>query len=148
MAGGLVSIIAFLTFVWFLAYWIFGSAFFVVIRIFGSRKIRRIQFSCTYSLLCLLTAYGASRTGLVLSGEGVEEAFQSLKLLSGATVDFFTAGFAGITLAGIIWFIITILIGFILLALARSKEKVWWSEEESQNNNSQEGITNHHEESQ
>ena len=110
---------------WFPIYWIFGGVFFATITFLRVIKLRKVRFSCLFTITSLLTAFGAAYLGMFL---GEKEITACLTDVEGF-VNFLSAvigcGIFSFFLAGIAGFIILLLLGMIILMLSRAANQSW-----------------------
>ena len=110
---------------WFLLYWIFGGVFFALIAFLHFGRMRKARFSCLYTLVCVLSAYGAALTGIKWAQEGISQCDRTAITSDvGFLTEFvstFACGFIGLFGALLVWFAACVLGGFLVVALSRKK---------------------------
>ncbi len=72
METGLTSFAIFLGILWFLVYWILGGVFFAIIAILKLGRVRKVRFSCLFSLLALVVGFSASWFGISYASDSIE----------------------------------------------------------------------------
>lgn len=139
METELGSLLVSLTILWFVAYWIFGGVVFSIISLLRPGKMKRVRFSCLYSLFSLLIAYGSARLGLMWAAEAtgsLPEAAslgESITLLGGL-------GFVGILLGFIVGLIALFVGGWVIMLISRSKELTWYERKHRTANQDDYGV--------
>jgi hypothetical protein len=121
----------FLSVLWFLFYWIFGGVFFTVIAVIKLGRIKKVRFSCLYTILSALVGYGAAKLGVLWAEDSIN---QCLAYANGASEQFaaiFACGIVGIFTAMLIGACALIVIGFLLMKISRSKEPRWFDRVET-----------------
>lgn len=119
--------VVFLAFLFFLFYWISGGVFFAAVALLRLMRLRKVRFSCLFSLSAFFCAVGASLTGIKLA-EGALETCRPTTGISGFHDGFFvalTCGFTGIMTGMLIWAAVLVLLGFVFLAFSRREESSW-----------------------
>lgn len=115
---------------WFPLYWIFGGVFFATIAIIKVIKLRKVRFSCLFTLTSLAAAYGASYLGMVLG----ENEIQACLAQTSGFINSFSAivgcGILSFFLAGAIGFITLILVGLLILFISRAANQSWVDSDE------------------
>ncbi len=120
---GTLSVI--LTFLWFLVYWIFGGVVFSVISFVRPGKMKRVRFSCLYTIVSALAGYMAARLGIFWAASATGE-MPEASSVGEAVVVIGGLGFVGILLGLIAGFIGTFIAGWVIMLLSRSKEATWY----------------------
>lgn len=109
----------------FLLYWIIGGVIFATIAVTQVIKLKKTRFSVLFTMLSVVCALAASRTGLFLAQDSVQPCLAE----AGDRLERFSAilacGILEITLAGTIWFIALIGFGLLLLLLSRAENQSW-----------------------
>ncbi|MEK7530171.1 MAG: hypothetical protein AAB570_04600 [Patescibacteria group bacterium] len=121
-AGTLVVI---LTILWFLVYWIFGGIVFMIIGLVRPGRMRRVRFSCLYTLIAALTGYGAARLGVYWAAQASgtlpdTTSVEDVAFLLGSLE------FVGILLGLAVGFAVVFIAGWIIMLLSRSYEPTWY----------------------
>ncbi len=114
-----------LTILWFLVYWIFGGVVFSIISLLRPGKMKRVRFSCLYTILSLAVAYGAARVGIYWASRAtgrVPEASsvsEAIAVLGGL-------GFVGVLLGLIAGLIVLFIGGWVVMLISRSRDRSWY----------------------
>ena len=125
METGLTSFSIFLGILWFLVYWILGGVFFAVITIIKLGRVRKVRFSCLFSLLALGCGFGASWFGLKYAHESIVTCTLESVTKTESIISIFGCGFAGIFGAFLIGAFVLMAGGFLLVLISRTKTKPW-----------------------
>ncbi len=112
--------------VFFLAYWILGGAFFVVIGLIRSARTRKVRFSCLFTIVCAAAAYGAARLGIYWSEDAVADGLKGVSTISESIIGVFSLSFASMFLALIVGFAATVVISYFMMILSKSNEPAWY----------------------
>ena len=119
------SLLVFLSLLWFFVYWILGGVFFAVITIARLGRLRKVRFSCLFTVLALACGIGAAYVGLDYSKEAVSECLADAENKVETIAALFGCGFAGVLGAFLLGAALLTLGGFILMAISRVKSKPW-----------------------
>jgi len=126
MPPELKSFITFLSILWFLVYWIMGGVFFAVVSITRWGRLHRVTFSCLFSLLALACGIGAAWGGVRLARGEVTHCLAQAENRAEAITAIFGCGFVGIFGVFLIGAAVLVIGGFIIMALASTKEAQPW----------------------
>ncbi|MDP2631151.1 MAG: hypothetical protein Q8P30_00075 [Candidatus Uhrbacteria bacterium] len=110
---------------WFPIYWLFGGVFFSTIAILKVIKLRKARFSCLFTILAAGAAYGASYSGTWFGEYNIEQCVEESAGFFRALASLIACGILELSVAGLVWFIILILIGFGALFVSRSGNASW-----------------------
>jgi len=116
----------FLTVLWFLFYWIFGGVFFTVIAVIRLGRIKKVRFSCLYTIMAALAGYGAAKLGVYWAGDAMTRCLAEANGMSEQFAAIFACGIVGIFTAMLILAAVLVFVGFALMAISRSKEPRWF----------------------
>lgn len=115
-----------LTFLWFLFYWVFGGVFFALLTLLRLMPIRKVRFSCLFTLAAAGCAFGAAVTGARWAEASLAPCLSEARL---AATDGFLAsfgcGFFSILAGAAVWLLVLIVVGFLFLAVSRLKKRSW-----------------------
>ena len=111
--------------VWFLLYWILGGVFFSLVALLRLGRVRKVRFSCLFTLLCAIVASGASWLGLRASAGAVAGCVVDAGGRLGSRLAMFSCGFATMLGAFLIGAGIVVIIGFLCMALSRPSTPSW-----------------------
>lgn len=120
---------AFLAILWFLAYWILGGVFFALVTIMQLRRVRKVTFSCLFTLLAGACATAASWFGIKMAHENIGRCLVLADTRAEAVSAIFGCGFVGIFGTFLIGAAVLVAVGFIIYALASSSTKSWFEGE-------------------
>ncbi len=111
--------------IWFLAYWILGGVFFSVMAVLRLGSVRKVRFSCLFTILALGCAFGASLGGIRLAGDSIDACLVESASHAEAITAIFGCGFVGIFGAFFLGLVVLVAVGAILLMLSTTKSKPW-----------------------
>ena len=120
------SFILFLGIIWFLLYWVLGGVFFAIVAIIRLGRVRKVRFSCLFTLFAIICAGAASYFGV----NSARVAILSCSAAVGAghaklIIAVIGCGFAGIMGAFLLGGLILTLGGFIIMSFSKPKTKPW-----------------------
>ncbi len=136
-----VPFITTLSILWFLVYWILGGVFFAVVTVVRLGRIRKVRFSCLFSILSLVLGIGAAYLGMEHSKEAVNACLAQATTKAETVAAIFGCGFVGIFGTFLLGALVLTIGGFIIMTLSRSKTKPWIvldTQEETLSSNSKE----------
>jgi hypothetical protein len=125
MDVGLQSFIIFLSILWFFVYWIFGGVFFAVMAILRLGRVRKVRFSCLFTILALACAIGAAYFGVKTAEPALRTCVASTTSAIQTKVAFIGCGFNGIMGAFLFGTLVLTFVGFLIMAISKSKAKPW-----------------------
>lgn len=111
--------------IWFLVYWVLGGVFFSVMAVLRLGSVRKVRFSCLFTLLALGCASGAAWGGIRLAGDAVNACLLSSESKAEAVTAIFGCGFVGIFSAFLLGLIALVGVGAVILKLSTTKSKPW-----------------------
>ncbi|HBK34706.1 hypothetical protein A2239_01980 [Candidatus Uhrbacteria bacterium RIFOXYA2_FULL_40_9] len=121
----LIPFASFLGFLWFLVYWIFGGVFFALVAILRLGRVRKVRFSCLFSVWTLFCGVGAALFGIKLGEESIQTCYLLAQTRAETITAFFGCGFAGVFSLFMLGAVAVILGGFAILSLSKNKSKAW-----------------------
>ncbi len=131
MHGGDLQLFTwFLAVLWFVFYWVFGGVFFTVVAVLRLGRIKKIRFSCLYTILSALAGYGAAWTGVYWSGDSINRCLAEANGVQEEFIAIFACGIVGIFTAMLAWAAALVFGGFLLMAISKSKEPRWFERRE------------------
>lgn len=125
MDAQLLSFVILLSLIWFLLYWVLGGVFFSVIAIARLGRVRKLRFSCLFSLLSLVLGVGAAYIGIAMSETAVSECLDEAVGNTERVVALFGCGFASILGTFLLGAFVLTVGGFLIMMISRSKAKPW-----------------------
>ncbi|HAU66575.1 TPA: hypothetical protein DCW61_04485 [Candidatus Uhrbacteria bacterium] len=114
-----------LSILWFLVYWILGGVFFAIVTVVRLGRIRKVRFSCLFSILSLVLGIGTAYLGMEHSKEAINACLAEAITKAETVAAIFGCGFAGIFGTFLLGALVLTFSGFIILALSKSKTKPW-----------------------
>lgn len=119
------SFVWFVALIWFLVYWILGGVFFSLMAVLKMGTVRKVRFSCLFTILSFVSAVGAAWGGFKLANEGVQGCLQDASTKAEIITAIFGCGFVGIFSAFALGLIVLISVGAVCLKLSTTKSKPW-----------------------
>ncbi len=110
---------------WFLVYWILGGVFFALVAILRLGRVRKVRFSCLFSILAFFTGAISAFYGVQFGKDSIRECVVNAKTQAEVITAIFGCGFAGIFGVFLIGAAVLVLGGFLLMAISKSKTKPW-----------------------
>jgi hypothetical protein len=141
METGLTSFAIFLGILWFLVYWILGGVFFAIITILKLGRVRKVRFSCLFSLLALICGFSASYFGLQYASDAISTCTLQAVTRSESIISIFGCGFAGIFGAFLIGAFILVAVGSLIVLISQTKTKPWLEINTEGESGEEEGVS-------
>lgn len=111
--------------VWFFLYWIIGGVFFACVALLKLIRLRKVRFSCLFSLSAALCALAAA-WGSVKWLENTAATCPKISARGAEAVgEIFTCGFLQLAVSALAGLAVLIFIGFGLLKLSSWKDRTW-----------------------
>lgn len=123
--SGLIPFFILLSTLWFFVYWIFGGVLFALITIIKLGRVRKVRFSCLFTVWALICAPIAAWVGLVLADESVRTCLASAQNKAESITALFGCGFAGVLGSFLLGALVLVLGGFAILSISKTKTKPW-----------------------
>lgn len=120
-----------LTILWFLVYWIFGGVVFSIISLLRPGKMKRVRFSCLYTILSGAVAYGAARLGIFWASRATGSVPKASSVSEAITV-LGGLGFVGVLLGLIAGLIVLFIGGWVVMLISRRRERSWYERAEQE----------------
>ncbi len=125
MDAELTSFFILLSILWFLVYWILGGVFFAIMTVVRLGRLRKVRFSCLFSILALVLGIGAAYVGLQGSKEAVRDCLINAQGNAEKLVAVLGCGFASIFGTFLLGALLLTIGGFLVMAISKSKTKPW-----------------------
>jgi len=106
---------------WFLFYWIFGGAFFALVSVFRLGRLKKLRFSCLFSLVSLIGAFFAAWTGMRFAEISASECLGIARTNVEGFVGFFGCSLVALTLSFLGGVVVVLLLGAVSLRLSSSR---------------------------
>ena len=119
MGTDLAWLMGLLAFFWFLVYWILGGVAFALLLILRLGRVRKVRFSCLFTLLALVSAICASWVGVDYSRLAVEACLQQATNRAQVITAIFGCGFVGVVGSFALGACVLILGGLFLMLVCR-----------------------------
>ena len=137
MEPELFSFLVVLSIIWFVVYWVLGGVFFALVAVVRLGRIRKVRFSCLFSLLSLVLGVLVAYIGVGQSKEAVSVCLAQSTSKAEFITSLFGCGFAGIFGMFLLGAVVLTIGGFLIMALSKSKTKPWIVFEHEQQNQTQ-----------
>src|SRR3990167_9163867 len=105
---------------WFLVYWVLGGVFFALVTLWRLGRVRKVRFSCLFSLWALACGIGASWYGVRYSERAITECLALAANKAESITAIFGCGFVGIFGAFVLGLAALVLGGLFLIAISTS----------------------------
>lgn len=119
------SFATFLTILWFLVYWILGGVFFAVVALLRLGRVRKVRFSCLFTLWVLAVAIGVAFKGIEYSEDAISKCIADASSRTEIIAAVFGCGFSGVLGAFLIGAFAVTAGGFLIFAISRTKSRPW-----------------------
>jgi hypothetical protein len=119
------SLTTFLTIFWFIVYWVLGGVFFAVLTILKLGRIKKVRFSCLFTLLAAACGYGAAYYGTRFGNEAIGVCLNEATTKAEVVMSLFGCGFSSVFGAFLVGASVLTLGGMIFMAISKSKSKPW-----------------------
>lgn len=110
---------------WFLVYWILGGVFFGLIAILRLGRVRKVRFSCLFTLLAGVCAVSSAYYGVSLSHGVIAACTTDAHGRAQILLAMLGCGFGGLLLAFLMGALALTLGGFVFMSISRTKTKPW-----------------------
>ncbi|MFH1405008.1 MAG: hypothetical protein ABIH21_02830 [Patescibacteria group bacterium] len=119
------SFIWLLSLIWFIVYWIFGGVLFAVVAITKFGRVRKVRFSCLFTLFAGFIAYTAARFGMEFAHDAQQECLLKAETKAEVITAIFGCGAVGVFGVFILGTCALIIVGFLIMSISKSKSKPW-----------------------
>ncbi|RMD52044.1 hypothetical protein D6827_00830 [Candidatus Parcubacteria bacterium] len=120
---------------WFFIFWILGGIVFAVISILHGSRLKKVRFSCLFTLISAAYAYGAVYTGLTLGEENINSCLQKANGWLQSFSSIIACGAVSMVLSAIAWFLLLIVSGLVLMWFSQTRTKKWIDKSSDNSNN-------------
>ncbi|TAL50423.1 hypothetical protein EPN81_02860 [Patescibacteria group bacterium] len=114
-----------LSLLWFLVYWVLGGVFFAIMTVMRLGRLRKVRFSCLFSILSLLVGMGAAYAGMKGSQEAVRDCLGQAANNTEKMMALFGCGAASIFGMFLLGSLVLTIGGFLIMIISKSKTKPW-----------------------
>jgi hypothetical protein len=125
MDVGLQSFVTFLSILWFFIYWVLGGVFFAVMAILRLGRVRKVRFSCLFTILAGASAIGAAYFGVRSAESAIKTCVVEAASKLQTKVAIIGCGFSGIMGVFLIGALVLTVGGFLIMMISKSKAKPW-----------------------
>ncbi len=116
-----------LTLLWFVLFWIVGGVLFAIVGLVRFLRLNKNRFSCLFTIMSLVTAFGASWMGLLAAQAGDTTGCLShtndLSGLAAFIPSLYTCSLQAVLSAAILWFLFLLAAGIVLLFISRAPDR-------------------------
>lgn len=116
-----------LSIAWFLVYWIFGGVFFALLTIMRLGNVRKLRFSCIFSLLAAIVGAASAWYGIRYSEQAIAGCLSLAENRAEVITAVFGCGFVGVVGAFAVGILAIVLGGFIIMSISKTNSKPWIS---------------------
>jgi hypothetical protein len=125
MSPEVFSFFIVLSLVWFCLYWVLGGVFFAALTVLRLGRLRKVRFSCLFSLLALSVGVGAAYGGIFSSQDAVQDCLSHATTQTEKVVAIFGCGAASIFGMFLLGGLVLTIGGFFFMAISKSHHKPW-----------------------
>lgn len=125
MNAEFTSFFIILSLLWFLVYWVLGGVFFAIITVMRLGRLRKVRFSCLFSIFSLLVGVGAAYTGMKGSQEAVGDCLGQAVSNAEKMMAVLGCGAASIFGMFLLGSLVLTVGGFFIMVISKSKTKPW-----------------------
>jgi hypothetical protein len=119
------SFIIFLSLFWFFVYWVLGGVFFAMMTLLRLGRVRKLRFSCLFTLLAAACGIGSAYFGVRAADQAIQSCTLEATGRAQTILAVFSCGFGGIMSAFLIAAVVLTLGGFVFLGISKTKTKPW-----------------------
>lgn len=125
MSAELTALTILLAILSFFAYWIFGGVLFALVALLRLGRVRKVRFSCMFSLLALGSGIGSAMIGVQYAQTSLEACLAESMNRAEQIVALFGCGFAGLLGAFLMGAGVVVLGGFLIMHISRMESEPW-----------------------
>jgi hypothetical protein len=125
MDTDLTALVILLALIFSLVYWIAGGVFFALMALLRLGRVRKVRFSCLFSLLAFACGIGAAVEGVKYSRTSLDACLVSATTKAQTLVALFGCGLAGILGTFLLGAGVLVLGGFLIMAVSKTSTKRW-----------------------
>ena len=119
------ALVILLALIWSLIYWIGGGVMFSLVSLLRLGRVRKVRFSCLFTLLAFACGIIASYVGVGRSGSALNACLGASQTKAQSVVALFGCGFETILIAFVLGAVALIAGGFLILALSSTSTRPW-----------------------
>ncbi|MBI4435271.1 hypothetical protein HY630_01230 [Candidatus Uhrbacteria bacterium] len=125
MDAELTSFFIVLSIIWFLVYWVLGGVFFAIVTVMRLGRLRKVRFSCLFTILSLVLGVGAAYTGMRGARSAVSDCLGDAVTNAENMTAVFGCGAASIFGMFLLGALVLTAGGFLIMLVSKSKAKPW-----------------------
>jgi signal transduction histidine kinase len=126
MDASLIAFTLFLGLLWFLIYWILGGVFFALVAIMRLGRVRKLRFSCMFTVWSFLCALGSAWFGVFTVNDAIAQCVAHSDTSTEMVSAVFGCGFVSVLGFFLVGALLLVGGGFLIMALSKSKTKPWF----------------------
>lgn len=121
----LTSMFIVLSILWFVIYWVLGGVFFAVVAMVRLGRVRKVRFSCLFTILSFVVGVGAAYSGIKGSQVAVNDCLAEAVTNAEKMTAVFGCGAASIFGMFLLGALVLTIGGFLIMAISKSKSQPW-----------------------
>lgn len=125
MYAEFTSFLIVLSVFWFVVYWVLGGVFFAVVTMMRLGRLRKVRFSCLFSILSLVVGISVAYSGIKGSQEAVSDCLGQAVTNAEKMTAVFGCGAASIFGMFLLGALVLTIGGFFIMAISKSKSQPW-----------------------
>lgn len=125
MDAELTSFLIVLSILWFVVYWVLGGVFFAVVTMMRLGRLRKVRFSCLFSILSLIVGIGVAYSGIKGSQEAVSDCLGEAVTNAQKMTAVLGCGAASVFGMFLLGALVLTIGGFLIMAVSKSKSQPW-----------------------
>ncbi len=119
------SLTTFLAIVWFIVYWVLGGVFFAVLAILKLGRLKKVRFSCLFTVLAAFCGYVAAFWGTLYGDQAIRVCLQQAQTKAEVITSLFGCGFSAVFGAFLAGAAVLTFGGLVIMSMSKSKSKPW-----------------------
>lgn len=125
MDAELTSFFIIFSILWFVIYWVLGGVFFAVVTMVRLGRLRKVRFSCLFSILSFVVGIGVAYSGIKGSQEAVSDCLSQAVTNAEKMTAVLGCGAASIFGTFLLGALVLTIGGFLIMAISKSKSQPW-----------------------
>ena len=125
MDAELTSFLIILSILWFVVYWVLGGVFFAIVTMMRLGRLRKVRFSCLFTILSFVVGVGVAYSGMKGSQRAVADCLGEAVSNAEKMTAVFGCGAASIFGMFLLGALVLTAGGFLIMAVSKSKSQPW-----------------------
>ena len=125
MDAELTSFLIILSILWFVVYWVLGGVFFAIVTMMRLGRLRKVRFSCLFTILSFFVGVGVAYSGMKGSQEAVKNCLGQALTNAEKMVAVLGCGATSIFGMFLLGALVLTVGGFLIMAISKSKSQPW-----------------------